>query len=160
MSSIHDFDFLGPRWHVNHSRLAADGETWERFSGTSETLELGEGLGHIESYSVPEMPDGSAGAAVTVRLFDPQAGLWRVWRASSMFPGHLAPPMVGKFENGTGRFTGDDGAAEPTLLRFTWEPDAANGPRWQHERSADGGTTWQPDWTMQFERAEAVSASK
>ena len=49
---------------------------------------------------------------MTVRLYEPQAGLWRIWRASTRRPGLLDPPMEGHFTGDYhGVFIGDDQVA-------------------------------------------------
>ena len=144
--SAHDFDFLfaGP-WHVENRRLA--GGTWERFGARSDVRRVAGG--HLDELSIPEFPGGAI-EAFTVRLYEPEADLWRIWWSSSARPGHLDPPMVGRFVDGIGVFEGDD--VEPGVrLRFTWDWQA---PRWEQARSRDGGATWTTDWTMDLTRLQ------
>lgn len=147
MRGSHDFDFLlqGP-WHVANHRLR-DG-AWERFGARADVRPL-PGGGHIDELSVPDLPGTGPVEAFTLRLFEPATGLWRIWWSSSARPGHLDPPMLGRFADGVGTFHGDDlPGPEPVRLRFLWLPEAPAGPRWEQARSRDGGATWTTDWTM------------
>lgn len=153
MSSPQDFDFLldGP-WVVEHRRLT-DAGTWQEFDGTSRVEPLAGGFGHLDRLVIPASQATGAVEAFTIRLFDPGDGAWRVWWSSSTRPGHLDPPMTGRFVDGVGTFEGDDAPGPvPTRLRFVWQPHADGGPRWEQARSADGGATWHTDWTMDFRR--------
>ncbi len=155
MSSAADFDFLfdGP-WHVANRRLTGDG-AWERFDAVAEVRPLLGGLGHLDCLTVPDLPGVGRVEAFTVRLFDPAADLWRIWWSSSARPGHLDPPMIGRFEHGVGTFYGDDvPGPEPVSLRFVWEPLAPGGPRWEQARSWDDGASWHTDWTMELSPAD------
>lgn len=154
--SATDFDFLfGPSWQVHHRRRAEDG-TWQEFAGTCAVAPVLGGLGHVDTLDVPDWPGGGSLTSLTVRLHEPEPDLWRIWWAASSRPGHLDPPMVGRFTGGLGTFEGED-ALRPAggRLRFVWTPVRADGPRWEQLRSADGGATWASDWTMDFTRRPA-----
>lgn len=149
MSGQHDFDFLfaGP-WRVANRRLGADGG-WQEFDAHSEVRPLLGGLGHLDELHFAAFPGVGEVRALTVRLYDPGEALWRIWWSSSTRPGHLDEPMLGRFEDGVGRFEGTDAlAGEDVALRFLWTPQASGGPRWEQARSRDGGTTWTTDWVM------------
>jgi hypothetical protein len=67
--------------------------------------------------------------------------------------------VVGSFEGATGVFEGDDMfKGRPIRVRFTWSRVDTDSPRWEQAFSDDGGETWEPNWEMDFARAEAVAA--
>ena len=59
--------------------------------------------------------------------------------------------MVGRFAEGKGLFFADDSLdAKPIRVRFTWLSGPGQDARWEQAFSADGGATWETNWTMQF----------
>jgi hypothetical protein len=150
----HDFDFFFGSWKVRHrrlrNRLVGDTE-WQEFSGTCESRPVIGGLGNVDD-NVLELPAGTYRAA-TLRLFNPGTKLWSIWWIDARNPG-LEPPVHGAFENEVGSFFGDhklDG--RPIRVRFLWSEITPRSARWDQAFSADGGATYEPNWTMLFERA-------
>lgn len=149
------FDFLAGRWEVAHRRLQRRlvGDTaWEEFGGACESRPIVGGLCNIDD-NVLEPPAGTYRAA-TLRVFDPAAGLWSIWWVDGRAP-RLGPPVHGRFGGGTGTFLGDDALDDgrPVLVRFTWSEITSRSARWDQAFSADGGATWEHNWTMRFARA-------
>ena len=53
-----------------------------------------------------------------------------------------------------GQFYADDTFdGRPIRLRFIWSRTDTQSPRWEQAMSADGGQTWEVNWTMDFTRA-------
>lgn len=150
-----DFDFFTGRWDVSHRRLrrrlAGDGG-WDGFGGVCETRPIVGGLGNIDD-NLLDLPAGAYRAA-PLRVFDPAAGLWSIWWIDGRAP-RLEPPVHGRFEGGVGVFHGDDvlDDGRPVRVRFTWSDITANSARWTQAFSADGGATWEDNWTMRFARS-------
>ena len=149
-----DFDFLAGRWKVAHRRLRRRlvGDTcWEEFGGVCESRPIIGGVGNIDD-NVLELPGGTYRAA-TLRVFDPAAGLWSIWWVDGRAP-RLEPPVYGCFEGGVGVFLGDDtlDGGRPVRVRFTWSEITAHSACWDQAFSADGGATWEDNWTMRFGR--------
>ena len=44
-------------------------------------------------------------------------------------------------------------ARAPVKLRFHWLNTDTETPRWEQALSADGGQSWEINWTMDFQRA-------
>ena len=102
-------------------------------------------------------PDGGRLEAVTLRLFDPAAGTWTIYWASSRLPGKLDVPVVGRFIGAHGRFETDDLIdGIPTVVRYEWWHDDPGAPRWQQSFSQDGGATWRPNWQMLLSRSHGA----
>lgn len=161
---IRDFDFILGRWDVHNRRLVDPVdpacEEWVEFEARGDARPLLDGLGNIDIFTAAAMPpDGAPYEGLALRLFDPQTRLWRIWWASSRNPGHLDPPLVGRFDHhGCGEFHGDDViAGRATKLRFLWQ--AAGPTRWQQAFSFDDGTTWQTNWIMTFTRTGTSRAA-
>jgi hypothetical protein len=149
----HDFDFFHGRWRASHRRLRNRlvGDTvWEEFAGTCDTRPLIGGLGNVDD-NLLELPAGTYRAA-TLRLFNPGTGLWSIWWIDARNPA-LEPPVHGGFEHGIGTFLGDDRlAGRPIRVRFIWSEITSHSARWDQAFSADGGVSFEHNWTMLFER--------
>ncbi len=152
-----DFDFVIGRWDVAHRRLAerlAGCTTWVEFAGTSETRKILEGAGNIEDNWL-DLP-GDPYRAVAVRSYHPEKRAWAIWWLDGRAPWQLDTPVIGGFENGVGLFYADDTLnGRPIRIRFTWTPGGPDSARWEQAFSADGGATWETNWTMQFTRRAA-----
>ena len=149
-----DFDFLAGRWTVRHKRLRrrlADDTVWDEFSGLCESRPVVGGLGNIDDNYL-ELPGGTYRAA-TLRLFDPNAGLWSIWWIDSRSM-RLEPPVHGRFQKGVGTFFGDDThEGRPIRVRFFWSEIGADSARWEQAFSPDDGGQWETNWIMRFQRA-------
>ena len=151
----HDFDFIFGEWTIANRTLrdmtdpACD--EWREFTTTSRAEPLFGGLAHVDHITSDPAAPGGAWEGLTLRQFDPREKLWRIWWASSRNPGHLDPPLAGRFHDGTGVFHGDDTlAGRPIAVRFHWTNPAAGQARWTQEFSDDAGATWWLTWTMDF----------
>jgi hypothetical protein len=99
--------------------------------------------------NVLDLP-GGAYYAVTVRTYDPGKALWTIWWIDSRNPGHLDPPVVGRFDKGVGTFYAEDTfKGRPIRVRFLWT-NPSTTPHWEQAFSSDGGKTWEMNWSMDF----------
>ena len=65
-------------------------------------------------------------SGVAIRTFDPGRRLWSIYWVGS--DGLLGAPVHGRFEDGVGRFEGEDEhEGRPVKVRFRWTRDGA-GP--------------------------------
>jgi hypothetical protein len=63
--------------------------------------------------------------------------------------------VFGSFSGDTGIFEGEDTfAGRRILVRFVWSGVRTPTPRWEQAFSDDGGKIWEPNWVMEFTRAE------
>jgi len=151
----HDFDFLFGRWRVHNRMLkAAPAGEWSEFEMSGDARPLLGGIGNMDEV-VGTLPSGKHFEGMSLRLFEPEDNVWRIWWASTTVPGRLDPPVVGRFVDGRGEFVGDDViGGKPAKVRFEWSGTSTESPRWQQEFSFDDGKTWDPpNWIMTFTRA-------
>ncbi len=154
MSASTDFDFIIGEWKVRHRRLNSrmTGCTdWTEFPGTSSTRKILGGFGNVED-NVLNFPDGEVKAAA-LRSFDAVSGQWAIWWLDGRAPHHLDVPVVGSFSGPVGTFLANDLLdRKPIVIRFLWRADQGGNPRWEQAFSGDGGSTWETNWVMEFER--------
>jgi hypothetical protein len=144
------FDFFYGRWRGWNRRLVerlVGCQEWEEFESTVDCWPMLGGLANADEYRTDHFP-GFRG--MTVRLFDPTAQQWAIYWADNRV-GVLDPPVRGVFIGEVGIFAGPDvHAGRAILSRFTWRRGAS--PRWEQAFSADGGQTWETNWTVDFTR--------
>lgn len=143
-------------WRVRHRRLNARlcGCTeWTEFRGTSSTQKILGGFGNVED-NVLGFPEGEVRAAA-FRSFDAHTATWAIWWLDGRSPHSLDVPVIGRFDGDVGLFFADDTfEGRPITMRFTWRVNTGQNPTWEQAFSDDGGTTWETNWTMEFERIE------
>jgi len=152
-----DFDFLFGEWRIANRKLAdplAEEPTdWLEFEATSAAGPILGGLGNYDTYSAPDFPGRGSFHGFTLRLFDPEAGLWRIWWASTEGRGQLDTPVVGRFSEGEGRFECDDVIGGRALkVRFDWKEITSSSARWEQSFSFDGGQSFETNWIMALTR--------
>lgn len=153
----HDFDFIRGRWAVENRklRLRLQGcQDWETFPAQVDNQPLLGGLGNLEQFRAT-LPDGSPFQGLALRLYDPEARVWRIHWADDR-RGQLDPALVGTFEEGRGTFFAEDiHDGRPIRVRFLWIPVSPDEARWEQAFSEDGGRSWETNWIMTFRRIEA-----
>jgi hypothetical protein len=150
-----DFDFLSGRWNVRHRRLRqrlVGSDEWDEFGGTFANWPVLGGYGNVGD-NVMEFPSGTV-RGVGFRSFDPAAKQWLSWWLDGRTPDAIAPPVLGGFADGIGTFIGDDTLdGRPIRTRVQWTRATRHSARWEQSSSADGGATWELNWTSDFSRA-------
>lgn len=150
-----DFDFILGDWTVQHRRLnerLAGCTEWTEFQGLSSTRRTLGGFGVLED-NLLHFPEGSF-RALALRSYCADSGTWSIWWLDGRHPSVLDKPVVGRFSGSTGLFYTDDVLGErPSRIRFIWLATPGEPPRWEQAFSADGGVTWETNWTMVFTRA-------
>jgi len=150
---VTDFDFLPGDWRVHNRRLVdltdPACEEWQEFEATSEARAMLGGVGNVDHFHAP----GYEG--FSLRLYDPERDLWRIWWSSTQRPGRLDPPVEGRFDaDGNARFeTADVLDGVPIRMRFEWSEITPDAARWEQSFSFDDGGTWKHNWTMLLTRA-------
>ena len=153
--ALRDFDGHVGSWHTQHRQLKARlaGSTeWIEFDGTCVLWRLMEGAANVDD-NVVNKPSGPY-RAVTLRAYDPVSKTWGIWWLDGrLTAGPLDPPMRGSFKDGVGLFYADDTFnGKPIKVRFIWTMPTPTTPRWEQAFSADGGKTWETNWTTDFTR--------
>ena len=151
---VTDFDFLPGRWRVANRKLVNTLDPacteWTEFEATSEARAILGGLGNIDHFRA----EGEDYEGFSLRLFDPEDDVWRVWWSSTARPGRLDPPVEGRFGgDGRARFECDDVLeGVPIRVRFDWSDITDASARWEQAFSFDGGDSWQSNWVMLLTR--------
>jgi hypothetical protein len=154
----HDFDFVSGVWHLRNRKLVnvldPECDEWVEFDAMATGDVRLYGLGNTDRMLIKAMPPaGDPYEGMTLRLFDPQEKVWRIWWTSSRFPGVLDPPVVGRFSEGVGRFYCDDVInGTPVKVRYEWSDTTTDTPKWNQAFSYDGGETWKANWYNWFTR--------
>jgi hypothetical protein len=153
---ITDFDFLPGHWRVANRRLVDTLDPgcteWEEFDATSEARAILGGLGNLDHFRVVGEDDYEG---FSLRLFDPENDIWRIWWSSTARPGRLDPPVEGRFsDSGRARFECEDVLDGVAIkMRFDWSEITDTSARWEQAFSFDGGGSWKPNWIMELTRA-------
>jgi len=150
-SGADGFDFLLGRWTVKHRRLKArlaGSSEWDEFPGTLHVRPILHGLGNVDE-NVLEDPKRPY-LATSLRIFDRPSALWSIYWIDGRTAG-IDKPVVGRFDGPTGQFYNDDLFEErPIRVRFTYRDLGPGRASWDQAFSADGGTSWEINWTMDF----------
>ena len=155
----HDFDFFFGSWQqANRKRvnlLEVDSE-WVEFESSSDAGPILGGLGNIDTFDAPQFPGRPGFKGFSLRLFEPETGLWRIWWASTVGKGQLDPPVVGRFRDGIGLFECDDVIDGVSVkVRFSWKDITPDSATWEQSFPFDGGATWDTNWITRHTRVES-----
>ena len=149
----HDFDFFIGSWDSQQRKLRqvlAGCDEWVEFSGASVAYTILDGLGHFDEVTL-EAP-GQRVVGATVRLFDPQTRLWRLYWSSTT-QHEFGAPQVGRFEDGRGEFYAHEVyQGRPIFCRYLWISSGPDSCHWEQAFSVDAGRTWETNWIADFHR--------
>jgi hypothetical protein len=90
--------------------------------------------------------------AVSLHLYDPNAGQWRLHWATRE-TGRVGVPTVGYFVDERGQFFGQEDFEDRTVLvRLIRQSRGPGACRFEQAFSDDGGRSWETNWVMDFTR--------
>jgi hypothetical protein len=144
----HDFDFEIGTWKTHLRRLLkplTGSTTWVEYDGTTVVRKVWEGAANLVELKV----DGSAGhfEGLSLRLYNPQSRQWSLNFANKA-GGTLTTPTIGEFRNGRGEFYDQEEVnGRAVLVRFVILIVDADTCRFEQAYSADGGKSWEVNWT-------------
>jgi hypothetical protein len=147
-SSQHDFDFLIGKWKMKNKHLNSrlnNCKEWTEFESFVQDSSGLQGMGNFDV--VKRSVDGKVYEGRTIRTFDPQTRLWRLYWGDSN-GGPLDPPVIGSFNNGVGLFFCKDiQVGRPVIVVFRWDKTNPEQPVWGQAFSDDNGKTWEWNYT-------------
>ena len=158
----HDFDFLYGKWVMHNRRLKGKPFTgakdWVTFDSTDQCQPLPGGLGNEDFFRTDEF-FGKGFVGMTLRLYDSQTGLWRLyWINNKNSHGDAGQPNIGRFDGNVGIFDEHytrDG--KPAIDRYTWTKygkDSKVAAHFEETISMDGGKTWELVFLNDLVRAD------
>jgi hypothetical protein len=113
---------IGRSTTANSDALPEPPAEWVEFEASQTAEPVLDGLGNTDRFATDQFPGVGSFRGMTLRLFDPDERVWRIRWASTTRPGHLDPPIVGRFVDGEGVFDCDDELdGRPIKVRFVWK---------------------------------------
>jgi hypothetical protein len=147
------FDFEFGEWTVHLSRLVhplTGSTTWVDYKGTSVVRKVWDGRANLGELNVSG-PSGRI-EGLSLRLYDPATGQWRIHWANSR-TGDLGAAMIGGFRDGIGEFYNQETFnGRAVFVRFIFSDITPKSFRLEQAFSADGGKSWEANWIARFER--------
>jgi hypothetical protein len=148
-SSNTDFDFLIGKWTMKNKHLnarLANCKEYTEFESSVENFSALQGNGNFDVVR-RQLKDGKVYEGRTIRTFDPETKLWRLYWMDSN-GGAIDPPVVGSFNNGIGLFFCKDyQVGRPVIVVFRWDKTNPQQPVWSQAFSDDNGKTWEWNYT-------------
>jgi hypothetical protein len=154
----HDFDFEIGTWKTHLRRLLhplTGSTTWVEYECTTVVRKIWDGRANMVELEA----DGPQGhfEGLSLRLYRPHARQWSLNFANSN-DGILAIPTVGEFNNGRGEFYDQETVnGRVVYVRFVISEITANSCHFEQAFSADGGKTWEVNWTATDTRVKDES---
>ena len=150
---MNDFDFLvGKDWDVRNrvlkERLVGCDEWTEFDARLLDVRRILAGLGNIDRFVGTR--DGKPFEAISLRLFNPETGLWTIYWADTS-SAVLTEQVVGKFRSGEGHFEGKETHdGKDVRLRFHWSDMTERSARWEQAYFDEAREHWETNWVMEF----------
>ena len=146
-----DFGFLAGEWKIKNRRLKDKNRNeWDEFEGEATCWTILNGVGSVEELRIPARDFAGMG----LRLLDIEKGVWNDHWVNAKNPVLTTSGLEGNFENGIGTFVAEEKDGDRTILvKGVWDRITPDSCRWYQATSADGGKTWEENWTMAWTRA-------
>lgn len=153
----HDFDFVLGGWKtriLHEQQAAGKADGWAVWTGRVMAAKVWGGRANVQEIEV-NAPSGTM-EELRLCLYRPLLRQWYLYWADSG-DGVLEKPMIGQFKEGVGSFYDqEDSNGRAIFVRHRYSKITPRSYHWQQAFSADGGTTWQPNWevTLTLERSD------
>lgn len=150
----HDFDFLFGNWKVHCRRLLhplSGLNDWIEFDATDDVHPMWNGRANVEEFKA-DTPEGHT-EGMTIRTYNTKSRQWSIYWSSQRNGSVDFPPMVGEFKNGRGEFYDSEMFnGQGIYVRFIWRVNSPTSCHWEQAFSADGGKTWETNFTWDLTR--------
>lgn len=151
------FDFWIGEWSVRQEIRTPDGR-WIEFPARSDVTAAAGGCALVERWSGEAqffwqgMQEPAWLEGLSVRAFDADDGVWKIWWLDSRSP-DFGAPFTGRFHDGVGTFTRTTirPTGAPLTARIRFSDITTESVRWELSIRGDDGT-WTPLWIMHFSR--------
>jgi hypothetical protein len=162
----HDFDRLIGSWTGRHRRVPTPAVDTSRNAGEVGVARLvvrrlAGGPALLAEYELL-MRDSTSLRRVTLMVYSPATHLWTL-QPTNVTTGELEPPLTGAFaeQRGAG-FIGEffrmrEYQGRVLLERESWRTQGIDSATSQRAFSADGGRTWEANWSGEFTRVADAS---
>ncbi len=153
------FDFLVGTWSTHYRilrhRLSHD-DVWYDCYGHSVVRRFWGGSGNLEVGDLRCPPPRGHIEGMTLRTYDAATRQWSLYWGTKKI-GLAMPPQVGHFDaSGAGEFfAADKYEGKAVVVRYRWTLLTGDHPRFEQAFSADGGRTWETNWTTDYTRVPA-----
>jgi hypothetical protein len=154
----HDFDFLLGSWKTHFrvlmTRLAGASD-WVDYDGTQEFRKMFDTNATVDEFDAYSSALHMRNHGRSFRLYNIKTRQWTIYHLNN--EGALDAPVVGEFVGNRGEFYGQDTANERSIyVRNVWQSLTPTSARWEQAWSADGGRTWEVNWTADFARSSGA----
>ena len=150
-----DFAFLNGAWRTEYRRLRHPlhhDREWYTCPGRSDVHSFWSGSGNLEVGDL-RCP-GAHIEGMTLRTYSPATHEWTLYWSTKRLGYLPLPAQVGHFgANGYGDFFSHDTfEGKPIVVRYRWRLLSGDHPYFEQAFSADGGATWETNWTTTYTR--------
>jgi hypothetical protein len=152
----HDFDFLIGDWKAHVRRLPDrfnGSNTWDEYDGISNHKKILDSNANFEEFEVWSSDKKLHIKAQTLRLYNQESHQWSIYLLDVTNGTLQIPPVVGGFQGNRGEFYDqEDYKGRKIIVRYVWLNQSPHAAHMDQAFSADGGKTWEVNWTCDLSR--------
>jgi hypothetical protein len=157
---LHDFDFLIGSWKAHLKKLLhplTGSKEWVEYDGTSATHKVFDERANVEEFEVDSPASHLHIKGQTMRLYNPQTGLWNLYLIYADKGQLDLPATIGHFDSKQdyrqGYFYDQevfDGT--PIIVQYHWSDLGPHAAHFEQSFSVDGGKSWEVNWICDLSR--------
>ncbi len=153
-SISHDFDFIIGEWEIigkRRKQWLSNNNEWIETPATCRIWKHMNGMVVLDEFFMER--NGETHIGSNYRIYNKNTKEWTIYWASTAFPDlGLLYQVKGKFENGAGKFYGEENHnGKKVKIRFYWKNE--NGmPHWEQAYFDEKNEEWETNWVMDFKR--------